>query len=240
MIFLLVILFVYFSNDVPLPGYPSQPPSHPLLLPPLCLDEVAPPSTNSLTSPAFCYVGASSLHRMKGLPSHWWQIRPSADTYVSGWWFSPWELWVVQLVDIVLPMGLHYPSAPSVPPLALPLRSLGSVWWLALGICICFGQVLVQPLRKQSYKAPVSKHFLASAIMSEFGVCRWDVSIGGTVSAWTFFKPMFHFFVPAFPLDRNISGLKFLRWMVGTIPQLSALPIYWRWSLQILAPLWYK
>jgi len=46
---------------------------------------------------------------------------------LSGWWFSLWELWVVQLVDTVLPMGLPSPSYPSVLPLALPLESLGSV-----------------------------------------------------------------------------------------------------------------
>jgi hypothetical protein len=34
---------------------------------------------------------------------------------------------VVQLVDIVLPMGLQSPSAPSVFHLALPLDFLGSV-----------------------------------------------------------------------------------------------------------------
>jgi len=41
-----------------------------------------------------------------------------------GLWFSPCELWVVQLVDIVvLPIELQSPSAPSVLSLALPLGS---------------------------------------------------------------------------------------------------------------------
>ena len=44
-------------------------------------------------------------------------------------------------------------------------------------------------------------------------------------------------FVPKFPLDRNNSGLKFVRWVDGSIPQLEALPIYWWWSLQVLSPL---
>jgi hypothetical protein len=43
-------------------------------------------------------------------------------------------------------------------------------------------------------------------------------------------------FVPVFPLDRNNSGLKNLRWMGGPIPQLGAMPIYWRWSLRVLSP----
>ena len=72
---------------------------------------------------------------------------------------------MVQLVAIVLLTGLQSPSAPSVLPLALPLGLPGSVQWLAVNICICIGQVLVEPLREQPYQAPVSKHFLASAIV---------------------------------------------------------------------------
>jgi hypothetical protein len=59
-----------------------------------------------------------------------------------GWWLSLWELWVVQLLDIVLPMGLQSPFAPSVL-LTPPLGSLGSVRWLVVSICIHIGQVLV-------------------------------------------------------------------------------------------------
>ena len=69
-----------------------------------------------------------------------------------GWWFSPWELWVVWLVDIVvLPMGLQSPSAPSVS-LTLPLGSRGSVQWLAVSICISLSQVLAELLRGQPYQ----------------------------------------------------------------------------------------
>jgi hypothetical protein len=53
-------------------------------------------------------------------------------------------------------------------------------------ICICTGQVLLEPLREQLYQAPVSKCFLASAILWGFGVCRWDGSLPGAVSAWPF------------------------------------------------------
>ena len=77
---------------------------------------------------------------------------------------------MVLLVDIVLPMGLQSPSAPSVLPLALPFGCPGSVQWLAVSICICIGQVLIETLKKQPYQSPVSKNFLASAIVSEFGV----------------------------------------------------------------------
>jgi hypothetical protein len=36
--------------------------------------------------------------------------------------------------------------------------------------------------------------------------------------------------------DRSISGLKTLRWVSGPIPQPVAMPIYWRWSPQVLSP----
>jgi hypothetical protein len=78
-------------------------------------------------------------------------------------------------------------------------------------ICICLGQVLAEPLREQPYQAPVSKCFLSSAIVSGFGVCRWGGSLGGAVSGWPFLQSLLHFFVPAFPLNRSNSTLKFLR-----------------------------
>ena len=65
--------------------------------------------------------------------------------------------------------------------------------------------------------------------------CRWDRSPGGAVSKWPFLQSPF--FVPAFPLDRRDSGLKFLKWVGGPIPQLGAMPIHWIWSLQVLSPL---
>jgi hypothetical protein len=41
---------------------------------------------------------------------------------------------------------------------------------------------------------------------------------------------------PEFPLDRNNSGLNFLRWVGDPLPQLRSVPIYWIPSLKALPP----
>jgi hypothetical protein len=112
------------------------------------------------------------------------------------------------LVDtVVLPMGLQAPSTLPVLALTPPLGPLCSVQWLAASIHIYIGQALAEPIRRQLYQAPVSKHFLASAIVSGLGVCIWDGSPGGaafpSVSA-----PLF---VPVFPVDRSNFWLKFCK-----------------------------
>ena len=122
---------------------------------------------------------------------------------------------MVQLVDIVLLMGLQSPSAPLVLCLALLLEFLDFVCCLAVSILFCIRQVLLEPLREQPYQAPVNKNFLVSAIVWGFGVCRWDGSLDGVFSGWTFLQSLFHFFVPVFPLAKNISELKFLKWVGG-------------------------
>ena len=65
-------------------------------------------------------------------------------------------------------------SVSSVFPLAAPLESLCSVQWLAVSIHICITQHLAEPLRRQLHQVPVSKHRLASATVSGFGICMWD------------------------------------------------------------------
>jgi hypothetical protein len=62
-LFLLDILFIYTSNVISFPGFPST-----ILLSHLsspCFYEDAPPHSY-LTALAFPYIGASSLHRIKG------------------------------------------------------------------------------------------------------------------------------------------------------------------------------
>jgi hypothetical protein len=184
----------------PFPVSPQAPaPFH-------CFQEGAPPPTHWLPPPC---PGISlhwgiltwNLHRTKGFSSHWCPRRPSfamqLEPWVTpcvlfSWWFSPWELSGVWLVIIVLPMGLQTPSAPSVLYLISPSETLCSVQWLAASICLCICQALAEPLRRPLYQAPVSKHFLAFAIVSGFGDCIWDGSPGGAVSGWPFFQSLFH------------------------------------------------
>jgi hypothetical protein len=93
------------------------------------------------------------------------------------------------LVDIVvLLMGLQAPSAPSVLYLTPPLGTPNSVQWLTASTCLYICQVLAKPIRRQPYQAPVSKHFLASTIVSGFGACIWDGSPGGESLDGLFFS----------------------------------------------------
>ena len=64
----------------------------------------------------------------------------------------------------------------SVLSLTSPLGTQFSCQWLAASICLRTCQALAEPLRRQLYQAPVSKHLLASTIVSGFGVCIWDGS----------------------------------------------------------------
>ena len=55
-------------------------------------------------------------------------------------------------------MGLQTPSAPWVLSLAPSLVTLCSVQWMTVNIHFCICQALSEPLRRQLYQAPVSKH----------------------------------------------------------------------------------
>jgi hypothetical protein len=70
---------------------PAFPPQAPYLLP--------SPTHSCLRVLEFPYAGSSSLHRTKGLPSHWCQIRPSSATYAArATGPSMCTLWLVVLV----------------------------------------------------------------------------------------------------------------------------------------------
>jgi hypothetical protein len=129
------------SNIIPFPGFfPGNPLSN---SPTPCFYEGVSP-THSPTHPLAPYC--------PGIPLHW-GIKPSQDQWLllpmmhykaihwyiwgwshgflhvySGWWFSPWEIWGVWLVEVVLPMRLQNHLAPSdfsiTPPVEDPTLSL--------------------------------------------------------------------------------------------------------------------
>jgi hypothetical protein len=121
---------------------------------------------------------------------------------------------------IVFLMGLQFPSALPAP----TPGSLSSVGWLEPNICICIGQEVAELHRKQPYQVPVSKLLLVTATVQRFSVCRQDGSPGRAVCRWPFLQSPLH----VIPLDRNISGLKVLRWAGGPIPRMEAMTVYWR------------
>jgi len=105
---------------------------------------------------------------------------------------------------LVLPMVLQTPSAPSVFSLTPPLEAPCSDQWLAASILICISRALVEPLRRHPYQAPVSKHFLVSAIVAGFGAYIWDGSPGGAVSGWPFLQSTLH----SLSLNKIYIGIK--------------------------------
>jgi hypothetical protein len=133
------------------------PSANPLSYTPLpCFYESAPPPTYPLLSHCLSIL----LH---------WGIMPSQEQ-------GP-------LLPLMSEKATSAPSVLSLTPL-LGSPCLGR--WLAVIIYISIGQDLTEPLKRQLYQAPVSKHFLLSTIVSEFCVCMWDASPGGVVSRWPF------------------------------------------------------
>jgi len=127
-----------------------------------------------------------------------------------GWWFSPWELWLIGIVALI---GSQAPSAPSILSLTPPMGIPFSVQWLVESIRLCICQALAEPLRRQLYRAPVSTHFLASAMLSGFDGCVWAGSPGGSVSGWSFLQSLlqtlsqyFFLWILLFPLLRRTEA----------------------------------
>jgi hypothetical protein len=172
--FKLDIFFIYISNVFPFLGLPFWSPlSH--------------PTQAHLPVLALSYTGSLNTLRPKNLPSHWSQ---SVLCYICGW--SHGSLHLYSLVGGLVPgssgsllarycfsYGLQTPSSPSVLSPTPPLGTPCSVQCLAESIHLCVCQAMAESLRRQLYQAPVSKHFLASTIVSGFGDCMWDGSPGG-------------------------------------------------------------
>jgi hypothetical protein len=124
-------------------------------------------------------------------------------------------------------------SAPSVILLTPPLGFLCSVWWLAASIHICIGQDLAEPLKRQLYQTPVSKHFLASTKVSGFGMCMWDGSqVGQTLDGLSF--SLCSTLCSCISFRQEQFWVKILE-IVGW-PHPSTIPNLWIWSQQVLLP----
>jgi hypothetical protein len=209
-----IFFFIYVSNVFPFPGLPFRNP-HSIPPSPASM-RVLPhlPIHSHLPAMALSYTGVWNTLRPKDHSSHGCPSRPSSATYVAKalglsmctrWmvvqspdlWGAP-EVWLVDTVDPI--MGLQTPLAPSVTsPTPLPGTPC-SVQWLASSIPVCICQALADPLRRQLYQAPVSKHFPASTIVSGFGDCIWNGSQGGAVSGWPFLQSLLRTLSPYFLL----------------------------------------
>jgi len=125
----------------------SQFPRHKPPIPspsPSSIRELPSPSTPLLTPLTFPYTGGPTLAGPRASPSTGAQqghplLQMQLEPWVSpcivfGWWFSPWELW---LVGIVVHMGSRAPSALSILSLIPPTGVLFSVQWFAASIRPC-------------------------------------------------------------------------------------------------------
>jgi hypothetical protein len=134
--FYIYIFIIYISNVSPFPGRPPLPPEIPYpILPLLTYMRVLPhPPTHTLPpaslpwhSPTLklrVFIGPRTsppIDAQQGQALLYMRLEPLVPPCVLfDWWFRPWELWGIWLVDtVVLSMAFQTPSAPS----ALSLNS---------------------------------------------------------------------------------------------------------------------
>jgi len=113
------------------------------VLPSICPPFPASPPWHSLTlgNPALAWPRVSSpIGAQQGYPL----LHTQLELELFGWWFSPWELW---LVGIVVVMGLQAPSAPLILSLTPPMGTPFTVQWSAASIRFCICYALAEHLR---------------------------------------------------------------------------------------------
>jgi hypothetical protein len=135
--FLLDIFFIYISNTIPIPGFPSE---KPLLPPPLPL-LTSPPTpaswfwhSTTLEHQAFTGPRASPpTDNQQGYPLlHIW-LKPWVSSCVFfGWWFSPWELcgtglFISTLQAFLLSLGSNGDPRKAPQTRAEPLQHLDTI-----------------------------------------------------------------------------------------------------------------
>jgi hypothetical protein len=109
---------------------------------------------------------SSPIDAWQGNPLLHMQLEPGI---LPAWWLTPWEIWGVWMVVIVvLPLGLQTPLVLSLTP---PLGTPHSVQGLAVSIHLCICQVLAGPHRKHLYQAPFSKQYCQAPFI--YNIVRW-------------------------------------------------------------------
>jgi len=149
-----------------------------------------------------CPTPGSSLGRTKAFSSHWCLTRSSSSSYVArdiglsmctfGWWFSPWELW---LVGIVVLMWLQALSAPSIHSLTPPMGTPFSVQWLAASILLLFLSCS-DWASKQTAICCQYVHGISNIVWDRWYVCIWTGSPCGVSSEWPFLQSLLQILSP--------------------------------------------
>ena len=199
----MLIFYLFIFHVIPFPDFPSGSPlSHP---PSLCLAVQVLPHTHLLLCPhpniplhwgmepsqdqgpllslmpdkaILCYVGRWSLGSFHVYSLDGGLVLVSSGG--SGWLILLFFLWVVNPFSSLSLVSSFF------------IRNPSSVQWVASSMKICICQALAEPLRREIYQAPLSKHFLASTLVSGFDVCIWDGFPGGSVSGWLFCHSLLH------------------------------------------------
>ena len=175
--FMLLLIYLFaFQMLFSFPVSPPQTPD-PIHLQ-LCLYEGAPPPTHPLLlhCPSISLCWGIKPPQDQRLPLTLMpdkvylldmQLEPWVPSCVFfGWWFSPWELWVIKLVDCSYGVVITFSSfspflATSI---GVPMNSL----------MVGCKHLHLYCLKEQLHQDSVRKDFLVSTILSGFGVCRWD------------------------------------------------------------------
>jgi hypothetical protein len=127
-------------------------------------------------------------------------------------------------------MGLQTPSAPSV---FFSNSSIG-VPLLSPMVACSHPHLYLAGSGRTSQKTAIT----GSCQQALLGMCNcvwvWCLYMGW-ISRWgclwmAFPSKLTPHFVPVFPLDRSLSGLRIWRWVSGSNPQPGALPNLWIWS----------
>ena len=139
--FLLDIFFIYISNFIPFPHFPSNS-SHPISPLPAHWPTYScfPVHSPTLGHLAFIRPRASLLIDVpQSHPLLYMWLEPWVPPCVLFvWWFIPRELWGYWLVHVVVPpIGLQNSSTPWVCSLAPPLGTLCSGQWMTVSNYFC-------------------------------------------------------------------------------------------------------